>query len=73
MTIKNLALSANERQKISSAFGIWFCIRDQQGIIYFVLCTSNYPERHIYGAIEKLKVHFQQLGDYSTESDVSKN
>ena len=40
-------------------------------MLYFALCSPNYPERHIYAAINQLRDHLTKLGDYETEPDVS--
>lgn len=28
------------------------------------LCSANYPERHIYAAINQVRDHLAKLGDY---------
>lgn len=64
-------MRVDERQKIKSANGTWSCKKDAKEMIYIVLCSPNYPERHIFGAINALRDHLQKLGDYNTEPDVS--
>jgi len=39
-------------------------------MLYMALCSPNYPERHIYAAINQLRDHLNKLGDYETEPDV---
>lgn len=39
-------------------------------MLYFALCSPNYPERHIYSAINQIRDHLTKLGDYETEPDV---
>ena len=39
-------------------------------MLYMALCSPNYPERHIYAAINQLRDHLSKLGDYETEPDV---
>jgi hypothetical protein len=53
-----------ERQKVSSVNGRWQCKKDSKGILYFVLCNPNYPERTIFQAINQVKDHLQKLGEY---------
>jgi hypothetical protein len=65
-----LKLRNEERQKINTSNGCWHCKKDSKGIIYFVLCSPNYPERTIMQAINLVKEHLQKLGDYETEPDV---
>ena len=60
-----------ERQKINTTNGCWYCKKDAKEIIYFALCSTNYPERHIMAAINQLRDHLQKLGDYETEPDVN--
>lgn len=68
--LKGLDIRVDERQKIKSAHGCWYCKKDNKEIVYMVLCSSNYPERHIYAAINQLRDHLQKLGEYETEPDV---
>ena len=53
-----------------SEYGKWYCKKDDKNILYFVLCSKQYPERHIYKAIGELRAHLALIGDYSNEPDV---
>lgn len=35
-------------------------------MIYMTLCSANYPERHIYAAINQVRDHLAKLGDYES-------
>lgn len=70
MRLKELQLKKDERQRIASEYGVWFGKKDEKGFYYFALCTSNYPERHIFACINEVKLHLATIGDYSTEPDV---
>lgn len=63
-------MKREERQRIKSDFGVWFCKKDQKDMYYLALCAPTYPERHIYAAVAQLTAHLAQLGDYETEPDV---
>jgi hypothetical protein len=52
---KNLNLRPEERQKFNTKRGCWFCKKDNKDIIYVILCSTNYPERHAFAAINLLK------------------
>ncbi|KAL4466763.1 hypothetical protein ABPG74_010360 [Tetrahymena malaccensis] len=69
--IKNIGLNFDERQKINTGSGSWFCKIDSKNILYLVLCTSSYPERHAYGMIQQLQNHLEKLADYGNEDDTS--
>lgn len=69
--IKNIGLQFDERQKINTGSGSWFCKIDAKGIIYLVLAASNYPERHAYAMIQLLQNHLEKLTDYGNEDDTS--
>ena len=68
--LKSLNIRPEERQKINTGNGCWYCKKDSKGIVYFVLCSTNYPERHIMAAINSLRDHLGKLGDYESEPDV---
>ncbi len=68
--LKDLCLVKEERQRIKSEFGCWFCKRDDRGVYFIALCQPNYPERHVYAAIALIRTHLAQLGDYESEADV---
>lgn len=55
---------------MKSELGCWHCKKDARGMLYLSLCSPNYPERHIYAAINQLRDHLNKLGDYETEPDV---
>ena len=69
--LKSLNLRSEERQKINTGNGCWYCKKDSKGIIYFVLCSPNYPERQIIAAINQVRDHLQKLGEYESEPDSS--
>ena len=62
--LKELQITNDERQRIKSEYGLWFCKKDVKGFYYFALCVQNYPERHIYAAINLVREHLDKLGDY---------
>lgn len=67
-----LGLRVDERQKIKSHLGTWHTKKDNHNILYVALCSSNYPERHIYAAFNQLKDFLRILGDdFESEADVS--
>jgi hypothetical protein len=68
--LKELELKNDQRQRIFTDNGVWFCKKDDKGIFYFALCTKNYPERHIYAAFSALGAHLAKIGDYSSEPEV---
>jgi hypothetical protein len=41
--LKELELKKDERQRIKSDFGVWFCKKDQREMYYLALCVPNYP------------------------------
>jgi hypothetical protein len=66
-----LGLRVDERQKIKSHLGSWHTKKDNHNVIYIALCSSNYPERHIYSAFNQLREHLLMLGNaFEEEPDV---
>jgi hypothetical protein len=53
--IKALRSKPNERDKLRTAYGIWYVTHDENDIAYAVCTTEEYPERHAFGLIDKLK------------------
>ena len=51
-------LKPEERQKVSTPNGSWFCNIDKNQIAYVLLTNPNYPERHAYGMIRVLKYKY---------------
>lgn len=39
MRLQELGLKKEERQRIKSEYGVWFCKKDDKGFVYFVHCT----------------------------------
>ncbi len=71
--LKNIGLSPEERQKITTSNGSWYCKKDDQDMLYMMLTNGSYPERLIYESINELREHLKKLGKtYSAEQDVHK-
>jgi hypothetical protein len=69
--LRAIDLRAEERQKINTGNGSWFCKKDDKDVFYLMLTNGSYPERLIYEAIHELRDHLGKLGkNYSTEQDV---
>jgi len=66
--IEDIYLKANERQKIRTTNGSWFCTVDEKHISYLVLTDSAYPERHAYTLVNELRDELQGLNNYHGES-----
>ena len=79
-------LKPEERQKVSTPNGSWFCNIDKNQIAYVLLTNPNYPERHAYGMIRVLKYKYlsniilceqechgeiEKIPNYFAESDVT--
>ena len=53
--IKALRSKVDEREKLKTAYGVWFVVHDNNDISYAVCTAEDYPERHAYGLIQKLR------------------
>lgn len=64
-------MRAEERQKINTGNGSWFCKKDDKELIYMMLTNGNYPERLVYEAMNELREQLSKLGkNYASEQDV---
>lgn len=62
--LRALNAKAGERNKLKAEYGTWY-VMHENGWGYAVCTTEDYPERHAYGLIDKIKVH--------TENNQNKN
>ncbi|CAD8111882.1 unnamed protein product [Paramecium primaurelia] len=69
--LKRNQLRIDERQKIDSTNGSWFCKIDDKGLFYLVLGISTYPERHAYTLIQEIQNEFNRLGNDLLKDDAS--
>ncbi|KAM3142593.1 hypothetical protein pb186bvf_005252 [Paramecium bursaria] len=69
--IKSINLNQEERQKINTNNGSWFCRSDDKDLTYLILTVSTYPERHAYGLITELQNEFAKLGNYQSQDEAS--
>jgi len=69
--VEDIYLKADERQKIRTSNGAWFCTVDQKHISYLVLADSAYPERHAYTLIGELRDELSQMPNYHSESETN--
>lgn len=69
--LEEVYLNQDERQKIRSGNGAWFCTCDDRRIHYLVLADSGYPERHAYGLINDVRSELQGLNNYHTENNLA--
>lgn len=68
-------LRPEERQKVSTPNGSWFCRVDANEVASLLLCTSEYPERHSYKMIDDAEKNIAKIPDYYTANpdDVAKS
>ena len=59
--IKALRSKKGEREKLRTAYGVWYAIHDENDICYAVCTTDEYPERHAFGLISKLMDKIKQI------------
>ncbi|CAD8112267.1 unnamed protein product [Paramecium sonneborni] len=71
LELKRNQLRIEERQKVDSANGSWFCKIDDKGLFYLILGISTYPERHAYALIQEIQTEFSKLGNDSFRDDAS--
>ncbi|CAD8207162.1 unnamed protein product [Paramecium octaurelia] len=67
--LKRNQLRIEERQKVDSANGSWFCKIDDKGLLYLVLGVPTYPERHAYALIQEIQNEFSKLGNSESLKD----
>ena len=67
--IKALRSKKGEREKLRTAYGVWYATHDDNDICYAVCTSEDYPERHAFGLIGKLmeKVKTIDHCEYETE------
>ena len=53
--IKALRSKTDQRDKLRTAYGVWYVTHDKNDISYAVCCEESYPERHAFGLIQKIK------------------
>ena len=51
----------NERDKLKTQYGVWFVSHDENDISYALCTDEEYPERHAFGLIEKLKEKISEI------------
>ncbi len=52
--IKALNSKSGQRDKINTTYGAWFATK-KNGWVYGVCTNDNYPERHAFGLIGKIR------------------
>ena len=61
-----LNLKPEERQKIKTANGAWFCRANANQIACLVLCNEDYPERHAYKMVNDAQVELEKIPNFQT-------
>jgi len=61
-----LNLRPEERQKIKTANGAWFCRVSQNQIAIIVLCGEDYPERHAYTMLQDAQAELEKIPNFQT-------
>lgn len=54
LKLRTLNAKAGERNKLKTAYGPWF-VTHSNGWAYAVCTAEDYPERHAYGLIDKIR------------------
>ena len=70
--IKALRSKRGEREKLRTAYGVWYAIHDENDICYAVCTNEEYPERHAFGLISKLMDKLKQIDhcEFETEENI---
>ena len=70
--IKALRSYANERDKLKTQYGVWFVTHDNNDVAYAVCTQEEYPERHAFGLIDKLRNKIEEIShaEYETEENI---
>jgi len=61
-----LNLRPEERQKIKTANGSWFCRVNANQIACVVLCGEDYPERHAYALLQDAQGELEKIPNFQT-------
>lgn len=69
--IIHLELSPEERQKIKTQTGNWFCKIDDLGFMYLILSSQNYPERHAYELISQIQKPLKKIANVQEQEDTT--
>ena len=69
--LEDVYLQPEERQKIRSSNGAWFCTANEKHINFLVLADSAYPERHAYNLINEVRKELEGLPNYHMETDMA--
>jgi len=69
--LEDVYLQPEERQKIRSPNGAWFCTLDTKNICYLILTHSEYPERHAYTMISEVRRELGELRNYHQEKELA--
>lgn len=70
-----LNLKPEERQKIKTSNGAWFCRINANQIACVVLCSEDYPERHAYTLVQEAQTELEKLPNFQTmtSSNIAKS
>jgi len=61
-----LNLKPEERQKIKTANGAWFCRVSPNQIAIIVLCGEDYAERHAYQMLQEAQGELEKIPNFQT-------
>jgi len=69
--VKIMELQPDDRQRLNTKNGVWFCKVDNRDIAYLTLCNINYPERHAFGMMDELQRELEERvpGDELSHKD----
>eukprot|EP00330_Aristerostoma_sp_ATCC50986_P011150 CAMPEP_0114584510 /NCGR_PEP_ID=MMETSP0125-20121206/8200_1 /TAXON_ID=485358 ORGANISM="Aristerostoma sp., Strain ATCC 50986" /NCGR_SAMPLE_ID=MMETSP0125 /ASSEMBLY_ACC=CAM_ASM_000245 /LENGTH=140 /DNA_ID=CAMNT_0001778953 /DNA_START=73 /DNA_END=495 /DNA_ORIENTATION=+ len=72
--LKQMNLRPEERQKVSTPNGSWFCRVDPNEVASLLLTTAEYPERHAYKLIDEAEKGIATYSGYQNApaEDVAK-
>lgn len=70
--IKALKSKVGERDKLRTAYGVWYVTYDDNDVSYAVCTIESYPERHAYALIERLQEKMAEINHcvYETEENI---
>jgi len=68
--LEDVYLRPEERQKIRSNYGAWFCTLDNKNIVYLALTHIEYPERHAYAMISEIRDQLAELKNFNQEKEL---
>eukprot|EP01017_Pseudomicrothorax_dubius_P009073 TRINITY_DN1302_c0_g1_i3.p1 TRINITY_DN1302_c0_g1~~TRINITY_DN1302_c0_g1_i3.p1 ORF type:complete len:197 (-),score=54.03 TRINITY_DN1302_c0_g1_i3:37-627(-) len=64
-----MGLNSDERQKVNTQNGSWFCQLDQNQICHMILVAQSFSERLSYAFIRENREHIEKLAQYFMASD----